>query len=317
MREMTSATVFLLLTCSFAACQKTVGAPPTDFMMKTLDMTTAVKEADSIVLAYPLTRRELGHVSVYLDQRVEPLHLLETDTTLKVMRVFKGPVLPEEIHVRHYEGYGYILTGPPQGPSGKMGSKGVFFLRQRPGASFRSVVDYYRPDISTPWITGSADRPPCASEAACIAQLLFSLHPKDDAQLFSKALGENIALSRQLAGILGTFRLLEGLTARSSSENLRRVACEQESKWYALEISAACRSLLAGTAAEQEYSNRSQRLQQKLGQGGLDWVRERIQAKNEMETAEYLQLLANGTNSETRRVAAGLLRTQREQPPKP
>ena len=301
MQVMTPAVV-LILASLFTACQRRVEAPPSDFVMKTLDPSTAVQEADVIVLAYPVARKELGHVSV---------DLLETETTLKVMRVYKGKVLANEIRFRHYEGYSFILMGPPQGPSGKMGSKGVFFLRQKPNGTYRSLVDYYRPDFPTRWIIEPIDELPCTPDSACIARLLFSVHPQDDVQVFSSEIGSNVANSQLLVGILETFRLLDSLAARSS-EVVRRLACEEEFRRYVLEISTTCRSEIAGTNAERDYLTRSQRLQENLRQGGITWVRERIQTNSEAEIKEYLQILIDGPNSETRKLATGLLKIQRE-----
>ena len=309
--QVTTTAIVLTLASLFTACQRRVEAPPSDFVMKTLDPSTAVQEADVIVLAYPVARKDLRHVFVPLDHRVEPMDLLETETTLKVMRVYKGKVLAKEIRFRHYEGYSFILMGPPQGPSGKMGSKGVFFLRQKPNGTYRSLVDYYRPDFPTRWIIEPVDELPCTPDSACIARLLFSVHPQDDVQVFSGEIGSNVANSQLLVGILETFRLLDSLAARSS-EVVRRLACEEEYRRYVLEMSTTCRSEIASTDAERDYLTRSQRLQEHLRQGGLTWVRERIQTNSEAEIKEYLQILIDGPNSETRKLATGLLKIQRE-----
>jgi hypothetical protein len=120
--------------------------------MKTIDPGDEVRDSDTIVLAAPISQRDIRALSVVADGRDEPLRLAETETTLKVFRVLKGRVESQEIRFYYYDARGYPLIGAPRGASGGTGSKGVFFLRKQPEGIYRSTVDVYRPDISTPWM---------------------------------------------------------------------------------------------------------------------------------------------------------------------
>ena len=172
-------TVFIwALTIPIAACQNS--AVPLDVRAKTLDPRNAVQEADSIVFAYPVSQRDVREVFVPFEGRPEPMRLEETETTLKTLLVLKGAPLPAQIRFRYYDTRGYVQVGPPQGPSGHMGSRGIFFLKQQADGSFRSAVDVYRPDIPTPWILGSREAEPCASSSDCVAKFLLTYHESDD-----------------------------------------------------------------------------------------------------------------------------------------
>src|SRR5262245_22573785 len=197
MRQMTSIFVCLLLMSWSVGCQS-VAEAPSDFRKETLDPKTAVRGADIIVLAYPTSQRDIdSELHVREVDRAEPLRLLETETILAPLQVFKGSAPTNEVRFRHYKaGSGYVLIGPPQGPSGGPGARGIFFLKNQSGV-FRSMVDFYRPDIPTPWITGSWDALQCSDASDCIVQTVLRFRRGDNASSFSNALLENTAISHQ------------------------------------------------------------------------------------------------------------------------
>jgi hypothetical protein len=204
--------VLAALGFSLAAC-KTQIPEPHDARVQTLDPSAAVKESDSIVLARPLSHRDIRELSMPRQHGLPPLRLEETETTLRVLRVIKGPVLPAEIGFHFYDARGYAAFGAPAGPSGPLGSSSIFFLKQQRNGFFRAVVDVHRPDIATPWLSGPVDSEPCASPPKCIAELLLSYRGSDDPRVFSGFLLENVAISERLAGFFATFDLLNRLAA--------------------------------------------------------------------------------------------------------
>jgi hypothetical protein len=130
-----------ILAVLLGACQK----QPPDLRMKTLDPKGAVQEADTIVLAYPVSQRDIRGLLVPSPDR-PPLKLEETETTLQTLQVLRGAALPAQIRFRYYDARGYAQIGPPQGPSGGVGSRGIFFLlKGQSEGIYRSVVDVYRP----------------------------------------------------------------------------------------------------------------------------------------------------------------------------
>jgi hypothetical protein len=205
---------YLTLAGPFAGCRQS-RHPPADFQAETLDARSAVRTADSIVLAYPVNRKVVRKLSVIQSVTPfgtqvddDPLPLLETEITLVVLSVFKGPPLAKEIRFRSYqEDHTYrVLIGPPQGPSGKMGDRGIFFLRRQPSGMFRSVVDVYRPDISTPWIPGTSEAGPCRNEPAqCISSFLLTFRPSYRQDSFLAELRLNARISLRLAGLAPSF----------------------------------------------------------------------------------------------------------------
>src|SRR3569832_1478321 len=84
-----------------------------DVRIRPLDTLTAVKEADSVLIADVVSVRDLREVSVKREGFTDFVRLAEMDVTLAVLRVLKGPPLPTETH--------------------PAGSRGVFFLIQRNG----------------------------------------------------------------------------------------------------------------------------------------------------------------------------------------
>jgi hypothetical protein len=107
---------------------------PHNFRDRTLNLKVDVKDADTIVLAYPSARRDVSGV-LYIphdEQNLPPVMVVEVEVTLAVQQVLKGSAIPKEIRFLHYGGRGYpILSGPPQGPCGRMGDSGIFFLRRQ------------------------------------------------------------------------------------------------------------------------------------------------------------------------------------------
>jgi hypothetical protein len=309
MRQVVASGLVLLL-CGLAACSQ-VSAPPSDFRFKTLDPATAVEKADSIVLASPARHREITSVNAQMADRPEPLTLLQLETDLNVEAVLKGASLPRgKIRFRHYSASGFkILMGPPGGPSGPIGSVGIFFLRQKSDGTFRSIVDVYRPDIPMPWLVSVPGVGPCATPSICIANLLLTYHDSDDERSFSAHLLENVAMTRQLTGFFSTFDLLNGLANNQSHpEAVRRAACVELSKWYALELPSPCGFLIAGTQANDDYLARDARLRQALRKGGVTWIQHQIGAENVGDVKRDIELLMKSPDEEVRALARSLAR---------
>jgi hypothetical protein len=275
--------------------------------MQTLDPRSAAEESDTIVLAYPVSQRDVRGLFIARGDRPEPLRLAEMETTLKTLQVLKGQPLPSEIRFRYYDARGYAQVGPPQGPSGHLKSRGIFFLRRQADGSFRSVVDVYRPDIQTPWILGSAEPEACASVSDCIARLLLTYHESDDARAFSRSLLENVATARQLTGFFKTFDLLGDLAENAAHPDpVRHGACVELSKWYALERPSACSPLVAGTEAEKDFLATRAKLRDALRKGGLPWVEHRIGINNAGDVRRYVELLTKSTDDQTRALGRSL-----------
>lgn len=305
-----STVLCLALASQFAACQQ----QPRGFLRQTLNPKLAVQEADLIVLAYPVSRRDVGHQRSIPrqgeDVSLPPLRIMETETTLAVMQVFKGAQKPQELRFRHYDARDYsFITGPPKGASGPMGSRGIFFLRRQPDGIFRSFVDIFRPDIPTPWIFRQPESEPCAPPD-CVAKFLLTYHPSDDAQSFSSQLLKNVAISEQVTGFLNTFELLSALTARTNPNVVTQQACLEMSKWYALEFPSVCNNMVVANA-RQDALAQADRLRKALQEGGLSWVQRHIGTMAESQVTQYLRLLTTSSNQETRALAERLLRSAR------
>ncbi len=222
-----AATVLLLALAGCFRHGQRLQDPPSDFQAKTLDHRRAAQTADTIVLAYPVNRKVIRELSIS-QVNAEPLPLLETETTLVVLSVFKGPALPKEIRFRHYqEDHRYRgLVGMPQGPSGKIGDRGIFFLRRQSTGIFRSAVDVYRPDIRTPWIREASDAAECTNAPAeCISKFLLTFRPSYDQASFLAELGLNSRMSLLLVGSMNTFDLLNKLTEEADPDDIKRGAC--------------------------------------------------------------------------------------------
>jgi hypothetical protein len=301
--------IFVGATVLLAACWEPI-ANPRDIRDQTLDAKEAIPEADTIVLASVINERDIRRVLFPVQDKPKPVKLRETQTTLRTLQVLKGPALPPEIRFRYYDAPGYILVGPPQGPSGGVGSRGIFFLKGRPEGIYRPVVDIYRPDIATPWLAGSPDPEPCSKAPSdCIAELLLTYHKSDDDRSFSAHLPMNVAISRRLTGFFKTYELLDGLAGNEAHpDSVRREACVEMSGWYPLEVSSLCSSLLAGTAAAEKYPAVAAREREGLKKRGLVWVQQEIGTTNEDEVKRYLELLMKVPDEETRKIARGLSR---------
>ena len=229
------------------------------------------------------------------------------------LNVLKGPTVPRQIEFKHYDTYGYVLNGPPQGPSGRTGTKGIFFLKKGNAGSFRSVVDVYRPDIPTQWITESPSPLTCNTPPGCVTVLL-TFHDGDDEKAFSSSLADDVPLSRRAVGFWQTFRLLDGLAHTTQSERVQHATCVELSRWYALELPAHCRVLISGNPADAGYLDRLARLREKLREDGVSWAKQRIDAKNDEDAVSYLEFLAKNSDDQTSRVADGLLRSLKISP---
>jgi hypothetical protein len=277
-----------------------------DVRIRPLDPLTAVKEADSVLIAAVVSVRDLREVSVKRGGVTDSVRLAEMDVTLAVLRVLKGPSLPTEIHFRFYDARGYDQLGPPQGLASPAGSRGVFFLTQWNGV-FRSFVDVYRPEIETPWLRGAVEPLPCRSVPICLANILLS-YPTSAAapRSFSGHLVENVAIARQLVGFSATFDLLDSLVSNPGSSVVRQRGCIELAKWYPLEFPSSCRQWVTEDVIAADATRRTA-LREQLRMGGVAWVRQRIGSKDEEAVRHYLQLLARSSDAETRHLATTLL----------
>ena len=305
--------LYLALAGLLAGCGRREA--PLDFHDRTLDPKVHVKDADTIVLAYPTTRRDVSGV-FYIPrdaQDLPPVRVVEVEATLVVLQVLKGSTIPRELRFRHYDARGYpLLTGPPQGPCGHMGDRGIFFLRQQPGGGYRSAVDIYRPDIPTHWITESSKAVPCTNASDCIAKVPLGVHPGDDAGTFAACLRlGNALLSQPLVGYLATFQLLNDLVQEDNPRDVKLSACEELEKMYALEFPEQCRPLIAGTPVETEYLRYAVHNRESLKVGGVDWLqgRRQFQPKGNAEAVQDLVLISKSSDPETRKLAETLLKS--------
>jgi hypothetical protein len=286
--------------------------PPSDFQAQTLDYRRATESADSmtadiIVLAYPVVRKIIREVAITTISDAPPSSFQETETTLAVLSVFKGADLPNQIRFRQYQ-EDHRYRGLPQGPSGKMGDRGIFFLRRQSTGMFRSVVDVYRADIPTPWIREASDEGACTNALAeCISRFLLTFKPGYNQSSFLAELSHNVRVSLLLIGYLNTFDLLNKLVDEADSDEVEQGACIQLSESYAL-FPARCRVLMTGVP---KYRDSTVHFREGLRQGGMAWVQERLHTKDPAETLRYLQLLSRSSDDETRRMAKRLLNSQK------
>jgi hypothetical protein len=315
-QEVGSAIIIWMLASSFA-CRQHVQVAPRDFRPNTLDPKADVQEADMVVLGYPTQRREIRRFPVRQENRDRPqLQLVETETTLIVLRTFKGSVAGQTLHFRHYDYVPlFFIIGPPQGPSGNIGSKGIFFLRKTSSGAFRSVVDVYRPDIPTPWIDGTSDVGSCTDASECISRFLLTFRPSYDQKRFLAELRLNARISLLLIGSMNAFALLNKLAEEADPDDVKRGACRELSEWYDV-FPPRCRTLMAGLPAEKGYPDRTVQLREGLRRG-MAWVLVRLRTKDESEALRYLQFLSRSSDDETRRIAMNLLNSQKTSPKPP
>ena len=297
--------VALLLTTCRAQRQEW----PADLRLANLDAPTAIDHADSIVLASVLGQRDLRELPTNWQGGATPKTLVEVEVSLKVLQVLKGPPLPAEIQFRFYDGRGYtFIVGPPKGPSGPIGSSGIFFLRRRADGVFRSEVDISRPDIGTPWLKRPLPNEACSSPRACIADLLLTYREPDDAPGFAYSLLITGGIVDRLVGFLRTFDLLNLLATNDRNpEAVRRGACRELAVSFALELPRACSGLIGDASNLADISERAAVNRESLRKGGLASVRHLIGSDNQADIKRYLHILEQSPDQETREVARSLL----------
>jgi hypothetical protein len=306
MRSLAFSTQVLILAVALAGCQAQMPSPK-DLRAKMLDIRTAAQESDLVVLAYPVSQRDLRRLAAPVANQPESLRLAETETTLRVLRVLKGPRLPSEIRFHYYDARGYTQVGPPQGPSGHMGSRGIFFLNIRSDGSFRSAVDVYRPDIPMPWLMGTGESEVCAEVAGCIAGLLLRFREADNAESFASRLVVNVSIARQLTGVFGTFDLLNALAGMQVLPDVvRRGVCTEMASWYPLEMPSRCRTVIVGTPAEKRYLVQLAKLREALRSGGVRWIHDQIATNDADDEERYLNLLSSSADEQVRELANDL-----------
>ena len=304
--------IFLLGLAGCLTHGKQLQDPPSDFRAETLDYKRDTQIADSIVFAYPVNRKEIRALSV-TQVGANPLRLLETETNLVVVSVFKGPALPQQIRFRHYQkDYRYeMLVGMPQGPSGKVGERGIFFLRRQSTGMFRSVVDVYRPDIRTPWIREVSVAGPCTDPPAeCISRFLLTFRPSYNQDSFLRGLQLSSRISLSLIGYVNTCEVLEKLAEEANPDDVKRRACGELSEFYGV-FPQPCRQLMEDSTTQTQYPNRVVHFREGLLHGGMAWVQARLQTKDEGEVLRYLQLLTRSSDDETRRISKRLLNSKK------
>jgi hypothetical protein len=305
MRQVTASLVLLVSFQFLVSCQR--NSPlPADFRPRTLDLKTDVQHADVIVLAIPVSWKVAASFLVRQPGKDPPTPLTETETTLDVLQVLKGPLLPGKLRFRHFGAQGDILVGPPQGPSGLIGSPGLFFLRQGGSGRFRSIVDVFRPDISTPWIGKAIDEKPCSNAAVCVSQLLLTYHEGDDATAFASRLAVGVADTMYLRGFFPTLKLLEGLVDGSAPPNVKRAACREFLGWYPLELPHACKSVVLESLTASTYAARVEGLRKDLRNGGMEWLQRRAGTSSESELRQYQGYLLRSADEETREIVRQL-----------
>jgi len=261
-----------------------------------------------IVLGYEVAQRDIRAFSVGLEDVPFPLRVVETEVVVHPVKVFKGAPLSSEIKFRFVDGRSPGIIGPPQGPSGGPGFRGIFFLRRESQGSLRSVVDYYRPDIETPWLEEPAFDGPCGSTADCIANFLLTFDASHKARSFAGHLPVNTAKSMQLTGFLNTLGLLSALVGDVNPPVIRHAACAELIGWYALEAPAACGSPFQGESTGFDQQARVASLRKALSEGGIAWVAHRIGTSDRGEVARYLELLKRSPHPDTRVLAENLAR---------
>lgn len=308
MSQLASILIATGLTVALAACQERALVPE-DLHVRTLDPAAAVKESDSIIVAVPLSHRDVRKLTLPPVGPVSPTGLAETETRVAVLQVLKGPPLPSEITYRFYDEREGAQFGPPRGPSGAIGTTALFFLRRQPDATFRAAVDVYRPDIETPWIKVQPEPKDCIAPEECVAEVLLSRHPADDPESFSRKLGDNVAISRRLTTFFKTYDLLNRLVLDDDQpRQVRQAGCSQFGEWYALELPLACESVLVDAQSSQDLATARRNLQERLRKGGLGWARHRIGSESDAELDRYLHVLAKSNDEETRTLAVNLLK---------
>jgi hypothetical protein len=303
MRPLDRALFLWSATLGLATCQGPTVIP--DVRVEILNPKREIKQSDIIVLAYPIAQQDIRAVLISVPGRVEPSRVEETIVTLLILGVLKGSVPSPELRFRYYDARSYAQIGAPQGPTGGIGSRGVFFLREGSQGIYRSAVDIYRPDIPTPWLRETPKAEPCAAPSDCVARLLLSLRPSDNSSSFAAHLSESVAASRLFAGVLETFEMLSELTADRYPEAVRRSACIELSGWYALELPSVCKPLVVGTP-QQDYEVGADQLREQLKEGGFDWIRRRIGSDDSRDVMRYLGLLLESPDEQTRAVAQSL-----------
>jgi hypothetical protein len=302
MRAALTRLLFPLAISFFAGCQH-LSVFPSDFRSTNLNA-SSVEEADSIVLAYPVGKLDLAKLIIPREGN-NRLTIVETETTLNVLQVIKGPTLEGQIRFRHY--MPSPLNGAPGGASGPTGSRGIFFLRRRPDGTFRSLVDSYRPYLPTPWLNTPVDKHIDTTPRDRIARLLLTYNPPDDQETFPYHLSERVGWSQLLTGFLKTFDLLSDLVT-TPSVPVRRAACVEMSGWYPLELIPQCASLLAGSPDEQHYRGVAAKDRDMLRAGGVTWIKRRIRSSNSEDIKRYLRILGNSSDPETSALAHNLRR---------
>jgi len=280
---------------------------PADFNARVLNVKEAVTCADAIVLAYPVTRSDLGTFVARGLGSPASLRVVEVQTELRTIRTLKGQQLPIELTYEFYEVRNSVLIGPPQGPSGPMGSPGIFFLRKRGADFFRSFVDVYRTDIATPWVSQGSTPGSDGDTADCVADILLSPRGSDDLRSFGASLEVNTSIARQLVGYVTTYTLLRALEADTTHPAfLRRRACDILADAYPLEMPSSCAPVI-GQESCRLAADRAQNQKEQLRAHALEWVQDRIGTRSRGELYRYCHLLMQSTDIDTRTLGQVLL----------
>lgn len=304
MQPVISAWILVGLACGLGQSASTL-----DLRVEQLNVLRDSKRSTLIVLAFPIARRDTGlKVTYRRPGLLGPIELTEVETTLQVLTVIKGSRSVRTVYFRFCDSRELLLMGPPTGPSGKFGDPGIFFLRSGEGNVLRSVIDVYRPDIETRWISnGKSWNYACLQdESQCIASLLMTVREGDDAQRFAAALHDNRVISQALLGFLGTLEYLTKLSNAKLWPSIRRSSCVEISKIAVLELQGDCLGLIPSAALE-EYRARIPRTRDALIEGGAVWIKNRIGSDREAEVSRYLRILGQSADSQTRVFADKIL----------
>jgi hypothetical protein len=271
-----------------------------DARIKTLNPREAIEEADVILIAVPLSSKDLRGAHAYRDTGGNPIALVEVETTLRVLQVIKGPSGSHELSFRFYDSRESAQIGPPRGPSGDSNSASMFFLNQDT-RGFRALVDVFRPDIPVDWLNGRAALDECGTPSQCIGRFLLTYRESDDATRFAERLADNMAIVRQVNGYVQALELLQEVIRNASPPPVRHAACVEMLRWYAMEAASAC--LGSESPAATPVLQRRALLLDQLKRGGVAWIRNRIDTHDDNELKRYFEILKRSDDPEVRRIA--------------
>jgi len=278
-----------------------------DVKIQQLDVGQAISDSDAIVLAVPTLIVHKRKFTLPQSEDRRPLEMEEVEVSLSGIVPIKGSAIGDQVKFVYYNGTGSAI-GPPQGPAGALAKFAIFFLRRRADGTFRSVVDYYRPDIPTPWLRSPPKIDEQTSIADRVAGILLRVRSEDSVEVSAKCLLIDVAIVKAFYGFLNTLELLTRLESETSLSLVRARACAEIEGWYSFELPETC----IGQLSAKQQSDRKQyvdRMRTELETGRVRWIEERIGSTDRSDIQRYLRLLVDRSpEAATRKMAARLLR---------